>query len=185
LRQTLCPPQQPVEKHRSARGIFRLIAHPVEKRRQINRRQARLLEGAPRQHSVTVRRLAQPLHRAADAQQTRELVMHVARLEFSVNHLARHMPVRRQRREPGHEQPLQALMRRQLDATPGAVPAGEHGRVGAIEPGVHDVLLFAEMRAQRRSDPSFSSAATSCRRRAFPRAPRGEIERRIDDSVPG
>jgi len=102
--------QAPVQKRRGARRLRRVVRHPMDESHEVDAGGGGLLQRAPRHAGrVALRGFAHPLHRAADAQQPRDLDVQVPRLELAEDHLACYPAVRTERRQPVHDHPVQAL----------------------------------------------------------------------------
>ncbi len=106
--------------------------------------QAGLLGDAPQVGAIQARGLAQPLDRPADAQQAFDLQMDVRRFQLVQQHVARNRPVRGEKIQPGHDQPVKADARAQRREIR-RVCRAQHRAVGAVVPGFDQVVLHGEM----------------------------------------
>ena len=107
--------------------------------------------------------------------------MEVPRFQLAVDHLPRDPPMRSQRAEPRHDEPPYALARCQVQE-PGRFRLAQHRRIGPVEPGIHDVLLFAEVLPDV-VERDAERGGDIMQPHGFPRAILGERDGRIYDSV--
>ena len=85
-----------------------------------------------------------PLNRAADAHEGGDLDVEVSRFALGEDHLPRHPVMRLERIQPAQDEAPQALPRGKLPHLRLGGKA-QHGGVRAIEPGVDQLVLLAEM----------------------------------------